>query len=82
MSPTATVAVDASASGVKTPPEKVPLVVVAAIDTSAGSRSHMPFLPFGAPALTSMPATSSQWPEVSIRPPLPPRAPPRAVMLP
>ena len=82
MSPTAAVAVEALAFGVKTPPANVPLVVAAVIDTLAGSSSHVPLLPFGALALILIPGTSSQWPEVSIKPPSPDCAPPRALMLP
>ena len=81
-----TLAVLALELGVKTsglPPLNVPpLFTAPVIVTSAGSSSHVPLLPFGALALMLMPNTSSQWPEVSIKPPSPPCAPPRAVMLP
>ena len=52
------------------------------IVTSVGSSNHIPGLPLGALALTLMLSTSSQWPDVSIWPPSPLSAPPRAVMLP
>ncbi len=77
-----TVAVFALGSGVNSPSAMVPPVVPAVIVTSAGSSSQVPLSPCGVPALTLMPATSSQWPEVSIRPPSPPCAPPRAVIVP
>ena len=59
-----------------------PLSTAPVIVTSDGSSSHMPRLPFNALAFTLIPATSSQWPEVSANPPSPLRTPPRAVMLP
>ena len=83
MSATFTLAVLALGSGVKTLPLRLPPLVAAPVMvTSAGSSSHRPAAPWGAEALTLIPATSSQWPEVSIRPPLPPCAPPRALMRP
>ena len=83
MSATFTLAVLALGFGVKTLPVMLPpLVAAPVIVTSAGSSSHRPARPLAADALTWTPATSSAWPEVSIRPPLPPCAPPRAVMLP
>ena len=45
---------------------------------SAGSSNHCPALPRGAAASARSPATSIQWPEVSMRPPSPPSTPPRA----
>ncbi len=78
--------VDAVALGVQvlvTPDKlKPPAEEAAVIVTSNGSSSQVPGLPCGALALILMPATSSQWPEVSIRPPFPPCNPPRAIMLP
>ena len=73
----------APAVGEKTLPvcatfEFVPVDMV----TSVGSSSHIPALPLRALAVTLIPSTSSQWPEVSIRPPSPLSAPPRAVMVP
>ena len=80
--PASTVATLTPEFGVKTLPINVSPVVPAPIVTSAGSSSHVPGLPLGAPAFTRRSDTSSQWPEVSIRPPSPPCAPPRAEMLP
>ncbi len=81
-SATSTVAELTPEFGVNTPAMKAPLVVPAPIVTSAGSSSHRPAVPLVALALTLMPCTSSQWAEVSTRPPSPPSAPPRALMLP
>jgi hypothetical protein len=83
ISATFTLAVSALGFGVKTLPTRLPpLVGALVIDTSAGSSNHRPAAPWAAEALTRMPATSSQWPEVSINPPLPPCVPPRALMWP
>ena len=80
---TFTLAMPTPEFGAKTPALGVAFVIAAFdIETSAGSSSQSPLLPFGALALTRIPATSSIWPEVSIKPPSPPCAPPRAVMLP
>ena len=46
--------------------------------TLYGSSSHSPARPETADASATMPVTSSQWPDVSMSPPLPPAAPPRA----
>ena len=71
------------ASGAKTLPVSVaPEVAAPLMMMLAGSSNQVPFMPYGARALTLMPATSSQWPEVSIKPPSPPCAPPRADALP
>ena len=65
--------------GVNTPPVAVASVVAASeIVMSAGSSSQVPICPSGARVSTRSPATSSHWPEVSIRPPSPPWVPPRA----
>jgi hypothetical protein len=49
----------------------------------SGSSSHMPPSPAGAPVSTDALAPMvSVWPEVSINPPLPPSAPPRALARP
>ena len=69
-------------SGEKTFAVKVAPVVPVPMVTSAGSSSQVPRVPFGALASILIPPTSSQWPEVSISPPAPPCAPPRAAMLP
>ena len=66
-------------SGVNTPPEAEASVVAAPeMVMSAGSSSQVPVCPRGARVSTRSPPTSSHWPEVSIKPPSPPRAPPRA----
>ena len=65
--------------GANTPPVAVASVVAAPeIVMSAGSSSQVPICPSGARVSTCSPATSSHWPEVSIKPPSPPFAPPRA----
>ena len=72
--------------GVKRPPTEPVLLVVAPVvmvTSVSGSNSQRPPLPFGAPAPPRTPVASRMWwPEVSIRPPFPPRAPPRAQMVP
>jgi hypothetical protein len=63
-------------------PAAVALPWLAAIKMFVGSSSSSPALPFGASVLT-VPLKSSQFfPETSTDPPLPPFAPPRALMLP
>ena len=57
-------------------------VPVALMVTSVGSNSHMPALPAAAEVSIWIPYTSKPWPEVSMRPPFPPLAPPRAERLP
>ena len=49
---------------------------------SYGSSSHNPDRPYGADVSTRAPVKSSVWPEVSTKPPLPPSAPPVAMMVP
>ena len=49
------------------------------ISISAGSNNQSPTRPFGAKVLTKIPFTSKRYPDVSINPPLPPCAPPRAI---
>jgi len=48
------------------PPLNDPLNVAVVMSRWPGRAAHMPRAPFGALALTLMPDTSSQWPEVSI----------------
>src|SRR5487761_2099469 len=43
--------------------------------TLIGSSSQLPATPLGAAAFILMPVTSRLWPEVSMKPPLPPLAP-------
>src|SRR5262249_8450386 len=49
---------------------------------SSGSSSSVPALPRGAPAFTFPLNASWPWLDVSTKPPLPPRLPPRARMVP
>ena len=65
--------------GENTPPVSVASVVAEPeIVMSAGSSSQVPICPSGARVSARSPPTSSLWPEVSIKPPSPPIAPPRA----
>ena len=65
--------------GANTPPVPVASGVASTeIGMSAGSSSQVPMCPRGARVSTRKPPTSSHWPEVSIKPPSPPCAPPRA----
>ena len=54
----------------------------ATLDTTYGERSPGPPTPSTAAPTASRPRTSRLWPGVSIRPPLPPKAPPVAVSVP
>ncbi len=72
-------------SGVNIPPAKVPPVnpVPVTISTWVGSMNHTPGFPKGALALTLIPEISRlSLPEVSINPPLPPKAPPLVLIVP
>ena len=63
---------------------QVPLGVVTLLrmEIFQGSSNHAPAVPLGALASTWMPVTSSQCPDVSTRPPLPPFGPPVALNVP
>ena len=59
-----------------------PVVAFALIWTFNGSSNHSPAWPKAAVVSTFAPSTSSQCPEVSTRPPLPPLGPPLALKVP
>ena len=61
------------------PPEVGPVEVIV---TLYGSNNHSPEIPFGAEACASPNACRLFLDEVSIKPPLPPSAPPKAVIFP